>query len=245
MICLALLGLAIIAGVVGMQSTNGGNYGKGSGDDDDSSAQNDRISDLQITDNTIDYVGLVLWPVIWELTIGSQVLQLFPFTFIGLIWPMILMFWDLHTSGSRRTRLTTDQIETNLAEHTSIDVSAVVAITFTMSGLLLSGDSTTASISAPMLMFALLFAITFVVPTQNVHAEGETKYVISSLQRVFLHFSIGFVISGIAVNLSSIHKQAGFFSYRQKVRSSKRIRHANEAARQMHVPPESYSTAAL
>ena len=193
-------------------------------------------------DSLIDYLAILLWPVIWEFTIGFRIIEVYPFTFIGLIWPMVLGFMDLYLARDKIARSSATSgakegcgfDEDFLGGHNGkggssrkggstlcfgnvqVDASAVITIAFAMGALLLSlHDKATSAISAPMIMFALLFTIIFVIPSNDIHLKPSSKLYLFSTQRVFLNFAIGFVIAGISVNLSSILHHHDFYSYKQ------------------------------
>ena len=209
----ALVILAIIAIIIGSQNMINS--------DDDSRIQenNNHTSgthNLRVMDNMIDYIGLLIWPVIWDLTIDFRIMEHFPFTFLGFIWPMALIFTDLYFAQEKIDL--TETVETNHRStigNIQIDATAVITIAFAMAGLLLSTDKNISSISSPMLMFALLFTIAFVIPSNDIHMSKRTKLLMFSTQRIFLNYAIGFVIAGITVNLSSILTHHEFYSYKK------------------------------
>jgi hypothetical protein len=174
--------------------------------------QRSRINDLRVIDNAADYVGLLLWPVIWNLAIGFEILEYFPFTFLGLVWPMVLIFMDLYAKQERvEPRGTSYSLVGNL----QVNASAVITVAFSMGALLLSTDKSVSTISSPMIMFALLFTIAFVVPAHNLQISAPTQNMLVSIQNIFLNYAIGFVIAGISVNLSALMTHHQFYSHRE------------------------------
>lgn len=201
---ISLVILAIVAIVIGQSSIeeHSADGGKMS-----------RTNNLRVVDNMIDYVGLIMWPVIWELTIGFRILEHFPFTFLGFIWPMALIFIDLYFAQEKLDPNEKNGCHRESIGNIQVDVTAVITIAFAMGALLLSqSDKNISSISSPMIMFALLFMIVFVIPSNDIHMSETTKLLMFSVQRIFLNYAIGFVISGISVNLSSILSHHEFHS---------------------------------
>ncbi len=202
---ISLVVLVIVAIIIGQENLQ---------DPENGGSPMSRTNNLRVIDNMIDYVGLLLWPVIWDLTIGFGIMEHFPFTFLGFIWPMALIFIDLYFAQ--------EKVDPNeKGSYTSVgniqvDATAVITIAFAMGALLLSQtDRSVSSISSPMIMFALLFTIAFVIPSNDIHMNETTKLLMFSVQRIFLNYAIGFVISGISVNLSSILAHHQFQSYKK------------------------------
>lgn len=192
--------------------------------------------------STINYVGLLLWPIVWDVTIGYELMYHFPFTFLGFLWPMVLIFLDIYfmdidddddNAGGSKSGATTPssgkddapKVDNPLLlihgndSHRNIqmDATAVITIAFAMGALLLSNsDPNIAAISSPMIMFALLFTIAFVIPSTDMRMEASSKKSFDAIQRIFLQYAIGFVIAGIAINLSSLTKHHDFVPYKQQ-----------------------------
>ncbi len=62
-------------------------------------------------------------------------------------------------------------------------------------------NSKAAKHATPGLMWALLLAITFVIPTSGLHLPPRANIVMQSAQKVFLWYAIGFVILAITTTV--------------------------------------------
>ena len=97
---------------------------------------------LMVTQNIVDYVGLLIWPVIWDLTIGYGLITHYPFAFVGFVWPMALIFFDMFFSRERMDPLIQNESHSTVVGNVQLDATAVITVSFAMGALLLSSDKT-------------------------------------------------------------------------------------------------------
>lgn len=139
-----------------------------------------------LNSTTANLLGILIWPVFFDLTIGYQVLFQHPFVIIGFLWPLILGIVNLKNVTAN----------VNGTDFPQIDASLIISISFAL-GTLLNTTSITSSVGTTMLLYSLLLSIGFVVPTAFLERSSETMRKFQSFQRIFLNYSIGYVICAI------------------------------------------------
>lgn len=142
-------------------------------------------------------VGAMLWPVVWEVCIGMNTLMRQKNLMLGFLFPLFMAAVELGVITQRTSRESKSQ---SLFAHHELnsDASAIISAAFAMGSLFLRARNPTAT---HIIMYGLLLCITFVVPTISVEPDSRTAVLLRSGQKVLLSYSLGFVITGISMDL--------------------------------------------
>jgi len=164
----------------------------------------DREDKIRFYAATVQLLGIVLWPIIWNATVGFRHLNKQPAIIFGLLWPMVVLLVQLQS----------DQIDVN-DDHRPIvpssykDTGLILTVVFSLSTLLMStqGDAHAQNRKkmTHLLMFAIMLSMAFMLPLGNMtgeeHENTTPSMILQASQRVFLNYAIGFVISAITLFL--------------------------------------------
>lgn len=152
---------------------------------------------LRLANATVNMIGLLLWPVFWDISVGLPVLCSSPMLIIAFLWPFLVTFVQLKHEHYR----TTEEGDVILPP-VNVDSGVIVSIIFAMATLLVTIPKTSAT-SQSLLMYSLLLCVIFVVPLGHLEPSSGSADVIQATQRVCLNYSIGFIIAAIVMYLQS------------------------------------------
>lgn len=143
--------------------------------------------------------GIALWPVVWDACIGLNVVLHQPKLLLGFLFPMVMGAVELFVIMQRSARESKSQ--SLFAHHEmNADAGAIISAAFAMGSLFLR-SSTQNYAATHILMYGLLLVIAFVVPTISVDPNSRTAILVRSVQKVLLSYALGFVVTGISMDL--------------------------------------------
>ena len=156
---------------------------------------------MKLIYNAVLASSILLWPLVFDVTIGLHKLFTSPNLIIGFFWPIIISMTELNYVSQFST--STGKNGKNVAwfqqRDLNADTGAVISAAFAM-GSLLMGTRKNKGVNS-ILMYALLFCVAFLVPTLQVPPETKEGVMWRSVQKVILNYAIGFTISGISVDI--------------------------------------------
>lgn len=140
----------------------------------------------------------LLWPVIFDATVGYHRLVAQPELIFGFLWPMVLSIIDLaHLhKHSAPTEKSSSKIESVLSTRSGILVSASFAM-----GTLMSSLKT--KTGTRLIMLSLIAAVSIVIPSPSVSDTSLSKTAIHTIQRFAMTVSISYILVGIIADLSA------------------------------------------
>lgn len=189
---LALLGTTIIIGIYAIREFNL------IMSDSDPEIKREK---MRLIGATVSTVGILLWPVVWDTLIGYSIITHHPLTLFGFLWPMVMNMLDLTAAATSSNAVDAEKVY-GIGEITS-DSNTLVGIAFAI-GSFLSSQTNAKLVNAtiPLLMYALLLLIAFIVPTPSLDPNDYTGFAVGTIQRTFFNYAMGFVITGISINVS-------------------------------------------
>jgi hypothetical protein len=125
--------------------------------------------------NAVLALGLLLWPLIWELA---------DMQYVRNRSQDALFFESLHRIGYLQS-----------------DANTIITAAFAMGTLITSMHKQHKGEGVRVVMYALLLCVAFVIPTSDVPVTSRAALIIRSGQKVCLNYAIGFVIAGIMLDL--------------------------------------------
>lgn len=157
--------------------------------------------DMRVIYNGVLASSVLLWPVIFDATIGLSQLFAKPKLLVGFFWPIVLGLTELNyvsrfstTTGAQgRAAALFQQADLN------VDTTMIISAAFAMGSLLLGSRRNTPV--NYMIMYALLFCVAFLVPTLQIPPETKESIMWRSVQKVVLNYAIGFTIAGISTDI--------------------------------------------
>jgi hypothetical protein len=146
--------------------------------------------------------SVLMWPIVFDLTIGLRQLFENPKLIIGFFWPILISMTELNYVSCFNTTTTGKSNKASAMFQQSdlnADTGAIISAAFAMGSLLLgSRKNTTVNY---IIMYALLFCVAFVVPTLQLPADTKESIMWRAIQKVFLNYAIGFTIAGISSDI--------------------------------------------
>jgi len=157
--------------------------------------------EVRLMFNSMLTVGTLMWPVVWDATIGLDELLLHPRLLLGFLWlPVILMVQQSFVTkfagevGKEGRAMAMFQQKTLME-----DSSMLISTAFAMGSLLFTAKS---SINATRtIMVGLVLVLACVLPTLHVPPGTRSAVLWRSGQFIVLNYAIAFVIAGISTDL--------------------------------------------
>lgn len=160
-----------------------------------------RREKLRIVGAAVSTLGVLAWPVVWDVLVGYSVVAHHPLTFFGFVWPIFMNLIDLVYASRANNTKASDKVFG--IGQVSADAATVVGIAFAIATLLTSqANKPLANATVPLIMYALLLLIAFVVPTPSLDPDSYVGFAVGSIQRTFFNYAMGLVVTGIAINIS-------------------------------------------
>ena len=144
-------------------------------------------------------VGAVAWPAVWYVLVGPDLLSRFPLAYAGLLWPVVTLLFDaLHVTQKPL------QDEEGAPHRFSQEGHSISTLAFALGGLLATQVGRDfAQKSSPMLSACIFMVVAFIVSGPSVNAHSSTGAVLGAIRKLAVSYSIGLLISSIAIGLKS------------------------------------------
>lgn len=181
---------------------------------DDSDDALKQLHRYELVNSSIFVIGSIAWPMVWNFVMkGFGIMKEKPLVLFGFFWPLVLNYLLLQTIPERviREKNDKDNVESNqIFSRVGSDAMAIMSIIFALGTFLIQRqtrpnqtekDNKHTEISRKLLFFVLIFAIGFMIPTKDIIRHSENSFAFRAIQRVFLNYSIGFVIAALAISM--------------------------------------------
>lgn len=148
----------------------------------------------------IHAIGILAWPILWSTLIGYRALIQFPILLFGFTWPIIISLIDLYSMSVSGQSVKGKSLFS--IGNLQADAQSLITIAFAIGTLLMTlqvGKYSQAT--TPLLLYALLFCIAFIIPSIAIERESDAGYVFGDMQRIAFNYAMGFVITGISFNI--------------------------------------------
>lgn len=188
----------VLAGVIAVVALYAVREFNGVPNDDEPEIKREKMRLLAATVSTC---GIIAWPILWDNLIGYAVITHHPLTMFGFMWPILMNMLDLASAATSSSAVQTETAY-GIADISS-DSNMLVGIAFAV-GSFLSSQSNAKLVNAtiPLLMYALLLLIAFIVPTPSLNPNDYTGFAAGATQRTFFNYAMGLIITGISINVS-------------------------------------------
>ncbi|AVK75814.1 hypothetical protein pneo_cds_207 [Pandoravirus neocaledonia] len=188
---------ALIATAVGATIYAGKSFDDITADDDPAI----RREKMRLLGAAVSTVGVLVWPVLWDALAGYAIVAHHPLTLFGFAWPILMSMLDLSYLAANKNSLQAQRVF-GLGEISS-DANTLVGVAFAVGSLLVSqGNTRLADATIPLLMYALLLLIAFIVPIPTLDPDDYSGFATGAIQRTFFNYAMGFVIAGISTNIA-------------------------------------------
>ncbi len=174
---------------------------------DERNTDDKQEEEIRFIANAMLTVGTLIWPIIWDTTIGLNSLMEKPRLLPAFFWVPFFHLCQMQFvsqvsgEGDESSRALSIFQQKGLNE----DASQLISAAFAMGSLFLASTKNDANrqnyAAAHIIMYGLVMCLAFVVPTLHVPPETRTAVVWRSGQFVMLNYAIAFVIAGISANL--------------------------------------------
>ncbi|MCH9717932.1 MAG: hypothetical protein K0U52_12760 [Gammaproteobacteria bacterium] len=182
---------------------------------DERKTQEKQEEEIRFIANAMLTVGTLIWPIVWDVTIGLDKLMEKPRLVPAFFWVPFFHLCQMQFvpqvsgEGDETSRALFIFQQKGLSE----DTSQLISAAFAMGSLFLAStknESNTENYGAAhIIMYGLIMCLAFVVPTLHVPPETRTAVLWRSAQFVMLNYAIAFVIAGISANLLPLPKNGG------------------------------------
>ncbi|AVK76880.1 hypothetical protein pmac_cds_192 [Pandoravirus macleodensis] len=188
---------ALIATAVGVTLYAGKSFDDITTDDDPAI----RREKMRLLGAGVSTVGVLVWPVLWDALAGYAIVAHHPLTLFGFAWPILMSMLDLSYLAANKNSIQAQRVF-GLGEISS-DANTLVGVAFAVGSLLVSqGNTRLADATIPLLMYALLLLIAFIVPIPTLDPDDYSGFATGAIQRTFFNYAMGFVIAGISTNIA-------------------------------------------
>lgn len=151
----------------------------------------------KILSGLVSSLGTISWPIIWRMAIGGDsTIKNNVAVLPGLVWPLVMGMVDMQ-------KLSTIGITQNVVDteenRNQRDANSIIALVFAL-GIFTSAHMETIDTKrqiVPMLLYALVICVAFVIPSFSFDPQSIQQHVFRSVQRVGLNWATGFVITSI------------------------------------------------
>jgi hypothetical protein len=156
-----------------------------------------RIAQVNIA--TVQTLGILAWPFVWDGLIGVSVLTETPAAAVGLAWPAALLGMDLlwiahqtieHEGVSKKTVF-------------HFDSSTITTLAFAVAGVLATNvGAKFARSMAPTFSACVLICVMLLLPTPGLQANTAVAVTVQAVQKVLLTFCIGLIVTSLVISVS-------------------------------------------
>jgi hypothetical protein len=158
--------------------------------------------ELRLLFNAMLTIGTLMWPVVWDFTVGLDNLVACPRMLPAFFWLPLMNIAQMHfipvasgeTGGKGHALAIFQQKE--LGDNAAMLISAA----FAMGSLLFSSRRSNYS-ATHIIMYGLVLCLAFVIPKVHVPADTRSAVVWKSGQFIVMNYAFGLVIAGISSDL--------------------------------------------
>jgi hypothetical protein len=168
-------------------------------DDQDPSTRREK---MRLIGASVTMMGVAAWPVAWDALVGYSIMSHHPLTIFGFVWPIAISLIDLNYASSAQNAVQAEKVF-GIGEISS-DAATLVGVAFAIGSLLTSqGNKPLADATVPLLMYALMLLIAFIVPTPSLDPNDYPGFAVGAAQRLLFNMAMGLVITAMGVNLTA------------------------------------------
>jgi hypothetical protein len=154
--------------------------------------------ETRIISNGVIASSVLLWPILWDITVGLRKLSDQPRIAFGYFWPMVISSMDLLYVMDKRNN--NDRTIDTLSRKLGNDAQSIISAAFAVGALM----STLKSVqSVHLIMYALVACLALVVPQVSIPQNTRDRSVVTSIQKASLNYALGFIIAGIGADMLS------------------------------------------
>lgn len=152
----------------------------------------------QILSNSVNTAGALVWPVLFDFTVGIDKVIERPRLSMGFIWPELMAILDSYFV--MQVAPTSTEEARGRSQALNMDAQAIISAAFAM-GALLSGLKSAAG--THVIMFALIMSLALVIPSVSTPSHTQDHIIVQAFQRSALNYSMGYIITGISMDFLS------------------------------------------
>lgn len=160
------------------------------------SAAPQTMAHSKVADASVIYaLGALAWPFFWLVVCGHSIGSLPWPAYAGLAWPPLLLLSDVAFAQHQ-----TGQDPHNQVVGMAVDGNTLSGLALTMGGLFVKYvNDSFATAAGPMLMATVLLVLLFIMPHSAAHVRSLHANTMRSVQKVALHYCLGYSITAIAI----------------------------------------------
>jgi hypothetical protein len=151
---------------------------------------------------TVLAIGAVLWPTLFDLTVGFRRLADRPALWLAFLWPIITITFDL-VIGSQSTIYGQVMHPLQRPTNSNAECNSVLAVALAIGTILTSRYSTGVKrqkVALPILMAGIALTLAFVLPVPTVDPSSDIGILIRTTQKgVCFNYAVGMMLSSILV----------------------------------------------
>jgi len=152
-----------------------------------------------LSDACVNSVFILLWPCLFGLAVGWEMIRKYPIILIGFGWTLFMILWDAMTHNENESVRHAEQKNGNTKNNANIIVGAAWAVGSLL--MVVSKQSKQTPQSARVLLLSLILCVAFVIPMMiEFDLRTPLARAMRKVQRNTLHYAIGLFVSGITIN---------------------------------------------
>lgn len=158
--------------------------------------------ELRMLFNSMLAIGSLMWPVVWDLTVGLDNLVSCPRMLPAFFWLPLMNIVQMHFIPQASGETGEKGHAISMFQQKELGNNAVMLISaaFAMGSLLFSSKRSSYS-ATHIIMYGLVLCLAFVIPKVHVPADTRSAVVWKSGQFIVMNYAFGLVIAGISSDL--------------------------------------------
>ncbi len=152
-----------------------------------------------LTDACVNAVFLLMWPCLFSLAVGWDIINKSPIVLLGFGWTILMILWDVTTRAEDESIQTAEQKNGNTKNNANVIVGAAWAVGSLL--MVVSKQSQQSPRAAKVLLLSLLMCVAFIIPTMiEFDVRTPLARAMRKVQRNALHYAIGLFVAGVTIN---------------------------------------------
>jgi len=153
----------------------------------------------------VGFAAMLVWPIVWEVTIGNEVLCDQPITMLAFFWPLVVGVIQQYVTTKEKSKGTNEECKVAGTLSKGLKTDAAALVTFglglaTMIFMQKNKDSQYYSQTQRALMVSIVLALSFIIPTSHIGTSGRSAAVHAG-QSSALNYAIGLFLAAIILNV--------------------------------------------
>ena len=157
------------------------------------------------------FVGILVWPLVWHVLLGYELLYKYPVLFVAFLWPMLVTLYQIRDDHDDQQEDMSDLVGRRKQHNAAVqtDSTTLISTAFAMGGIFmilpkLNDNQHLMQSAAYMVIVALLICIALTLPnTQHIVNSQRYTNVFRMVQRLALNYALGLIMASLILIVSN------------------------------------------